>query len=161
MCIPGNINQICFCKFYNLFLLLLFHFLNFFFCKISLSFIVLYFSLCKKLIFINYTAHTSHICLALFSELQNLITSNERRMTDLKQLSIQLQQKCSEPCTDTVEIQTTTGAGKKKKKEKCNSLTFRPFPFHKKFLNHASSEQHLSLFSVYLETKINMVHQYR
>ncbi|XP_041838030.1 fibrinogen gamma chain [Melanotaenia boesemani] len=42
-------------------------------------------------------------------ELQNLISSNERRMADLKQLSIQLQQKCSEPCKDTVEIQTTTG----------------------------------------------------
>ncbi|XP_041790044.1 fibrinogen gamma chain [Chelmon rostratus] len=42
-------------------------------------------------------------------ELQSLITSNERRMADLKQLSIQLQQKCSEPCKDTVEIQTITG----------------------------------------------------
>ncbi|KAI3352495.1 hypothetical protein L3Q82_005450 [Scortum barcoo] len=42
-------------------------------------------------------------------ELQNLISSNERRMADLKQLSIQLQQKCSEPCTNTVEIKTTTG----------------------------------------------------
>nr|XP_046274206.1 fibrinogen gamma chain [Scatophagus argus] len=42
-------------------------------------------------------------------ELQNLISSNERRMADLKQLSIQLQQKCNEPCKDTVEIQTTTG----------------------------------------------------
>ncbi|KAM7009801.1 fibrinogen gamma chain [Tautogolabrus adspersus] len=42
-------------------------------------------------------------------EVQNVISSNERRMADLKQLSIQLQQKCSEPCKDTVEIQTTTG----------------------------------------------------
>ncbi|XP_023149259.2 fibrinogen gamma chain [Amphiprion ocellaris] len=42
-------------------------------------------------------------------ELQNLLASNERRMADLKQLSIQLQQKCNEPCKDTVEIQTTTG----------------------------------------------------
>ena len=42
-------------------------------------------------------------------EIQNLISSNERRMVDLKQLSIQLQQKCYEPCTDTVEIQPTTG----------------------------------------------------
>ncbi|AWP05358.1 putative fibrinogen gamma chain [Scophthalmus maximus] len=42
-------------------------------------------------------------------DLQNLISSNERRMADLKQLSIQLQQTCSEPCKDTVEIQTITG----------------------------------------------------
>ncbi|KAM3623282.1 uncharacterized protein V6R79_009585 [Siganus canaliculatus] len=42
-------------------------------------------------------------------ELNNLITSNERRMADLKQLSFQLQQKCTESCTDTVEIQSTTG----------------------------------------------------
>ncbi|XP_040001016.1 fibrinogen gamma chain [Xiphias gladius] len=43
-------------------------------------------------------------------ELQNIISENERRMADLKQLSIQLQQKCSEPCIDTVQIQTITGA---------------------------------------------------
>ncbi|XP_018558724.1 fibrinogen gamma chain isoform X1 [Lates calcarifer] len=42
-------------------------------------------------------------------ELQNLISSNERRLADLKQLSIQLQQKCSEPCKDTVDIQPQTG----------------------------------------------------
>ncbi|XP_053185284.1 fibrinogen gamma chain [Scomber japonicus] len=42
-------------------------------------------------------------------ELQNLISSNERRMGDLKQLSIQLQQTCSQPCRDEVEIQTITG----------------------------------------------------
>ncbi|XP_049901365.1 fibrinogen gamma chain [Epinephelus moara] len=42
-------------------------------------------------------------------ELQSLMASNERRMADLKQLSIQLQQKCSEPCKDEVEIQTHTG----------------------------------------------------
>ncbi|XP_008280290.1 fibrinogen gamma chain [Stegastes partitus] len=42
-------------------------------------------------------------------ELQTLIASNERRMADLKQMSIELQQKCTEPCKDTVEIQTTTG----------------------------------------------------
>ncbi|XP_069545870.1 fibrinogen gamma chain [Brachyistius frenatus] len=42
-------------------------------------------------------------------QLQNTISSNERRMAELKQLSIQLQQKCSEPCKDPVEIQTTTG----------------------------------------------------
>ncbi|XP_059199174.1 fibrinogen gamma chain [Centropristis striata] len=43
-------------------------------------------------------------------ELQNLITSNERRMADLKTLSLQLQQKCSEPCKDSVEIQPLTGS---------------------------------------------------
>ncbi|KAM9363732.1 fibrinogen gamma chain [Symphorus nematophorus] len=42
-------------------------------------------------------------------ELQNLISANERRMADLKQVSYQLQQKCSEPCKDTVEIQPITG----------------------------------------------------
>ncbi|XP_071770571.1 fibrinogen gamma chain [Centroberyx gerrardi] len=42
-------------------------------------------------------------------ELQNLISANERRMADLKQLSIQLRQKCNEPCKETVEIQPTTG----------------------------------------------------
>uniref|UniRef100_A0A672IFX4 Fibrinogen C-terminal domain-containing protein n=1 Tax=Salarias fasciatus TaxID=181472 RepID=A0A672IFX4_SALFA len=42
-------------------------------------------------------------------DLQNIIESNERRMGELKQLSIQLQQKCTEPCQDTVAIQTTTG----------------------------------------------------
>ncbi|XP_049427962.1 fibrinogen gamma chain [Epinephelus fuscoguttatus] len=42
-------------------------------------------------------------------DLQNLLSSNERRMADLKQLSIQLQQKCSEPCKDEVEIQPLTG----------------------------------------------------
>ncbi|XP_005929302.1 fibrinogen gamma chain [Haplochromis burtoni] len=42
-------------------------------------------------------------------ELQNVISTNDRRMADLKQLSNQLQQKCNEPCRDTVEIQPTTG----------------------------------------------------
>ncbi|XP_034544236.1 fibrinogen gamma chain [Notolabrus celidotus] len=42
-------------------------------------------------------------------ELQNVLTSNERRMADLKQLSIQLQQKCNEPCKDGVAIQPLTG----------------------------------------------------
>ncbi|XP_053274407.1 fibrinogen gamma chain [Pleuronectes platessa] len=42
-------------------------------------------------------------------QLQNMISSNERRMADLKQLSIQLQQKCTEPCTDTVDIKPITG----------------------------------------------------
>ncbi|XP_074485680.1 fibrinogen gamma chain [Sebastes fasciatus] len=43
-------------------------------------------------------------------DLQNLIASNENRMSDLKQLSILLQQKCSEPCKDSVEIQPLTGS---------------------------------------------------
>ena len=55
---------------------------------------------------------------SLSSELQNLISSNERRMGDLKQLSIQLQQTCSQPCRDEVEIQTITGTGKIKKIKK-------------------------------------------
>ncbi|XP_034393881.1 fibrinogen gamma chain [Cyclopterus lumpus] len=42
-------------------------------------------------------------------ELQNIISSNERRMSDLKQLSIQLQQRCTEPCKESVEIQSLTG----------------------------------------------------
>ncbi|XP_026159293.1 fibrinogen gamma chain [Mastacembelus armatus] len=42
-------------------------------------------------------------------DLQSVISSNERRMADLKQLAFQLQQKCSEPCKDTVEIKPTTG----------------------------------------------------
>ncbi|XP_037546217.1 fibrinogen gamma chain [Nematolebias whitei] len=43
------------------------------------------------------------------NELQEIIASNERRMADLKTLAFQLQQRCSEPCRDTVEIQDTTG----------------------------------------------------
>ncbi|KAJ3615329.1 hypothetical protein NHX12_018897 [Muraenolepis orangiensis] len=42
-------------------------------------------------------------------DLQNFVSSNERRMQDLKQLSRQLEQTCSVPCKDTVEIQPTTG----------------------------------------------------
>ncbi|XP_068606645.1 fibrinogen gamma chain [Brachionichthys hirsutus] len=42
-------------------------------------------------------------------ELQTLISSNERRMADLKQISIQLQQKCTESCKDSVDIQAITG----------------------------------------------------
>lgn len=48
------------------------------------------------------------------SELQSLITSNERRMAELKSLSMQLQQTCSTPCKDAVEVQTITGTGRKK-----------------------------------------------
>lgn len=33
-------------------------------------------------------------------------------MVDLKQMSLQLDQMCKEPCKDTVEIQTITGKGK-------------------------------------------------
>ncbi|XP_017262099.1 fibrinogen gamma chain [Kryptolebias marmoratus] len=42
-------------------------------------------------------------------ELQELISSNERRMADLKTHAFQLQQKCSQPCRDTVETQSITG----------------------------------------------------
>ncbi|XP_056136440.1 fibrinogen gamma chain [Lampris incognitus] len=42
-------------------------------------------------------------------EIQSIITSNERRMVDLKALAIKLDQKCNEPCKDTVVIQPTTG----------------------------------------------------
>uniref|UniRef100_A0A665WAF5 Fibrinogen gamma chain n=1 Tax=Echeneis naucrates TaxID=173247 RepID=A0A665WAF5_ECHNA len=42
-------------------------------------------------------------------ELQNLISSNERRMLELKQISMQLQQKCQEPCQDEVEIKPIAG----------------------------------------------------
>ncbi|KAL1023582.1 hypothetical protein UPYG_G00043140 [Umbra pygmaea] len=42
-------------------------------------------------------------------QLQGILEANEKRMLDLKQLSIQLEQKCKDPCKDTVEIQPTTG----------------------------------------------------
>lgn len=82
--------------------------------------------------------HLLFICFPLTSELQSQITENERRMAELKQLSIQLQQKCTEPCKDTVEIQPTTGSGKP-------TVTLRPFPFHKQFLNRASWKPHCVL----------------
>ncbi|XP_054461102.1 fibrinogen gamma chain [Anoplopoma fimbria] len=43
------------------------------------------------------------------NSLQTLVTDNERRMSDLKRLSLQLHQRCSEPCKDSVEIQILTG----------------------------------------------------
>ncbi|XP_013866908.1 fibrinogen gamma chain [Austrofundulus limnaeus] len=43
-------------------------------------------------------------------ELQEIIASNERRMADLKTAAFQLQQRCSAPCRDTVEIQPLTGS---------------------------------------------------
>lgn len=42
-------------------------------------------------------------------ELQNFILSNDRRMQDLRQLTRSLEQTCSKPCRDTVEIQPTMG----------------------------------------------------
>ncbi|KAF4118796.1 fibrinogen gamma chain [Onychostoma macrolepis] len=42
-------------------------------------------------------------------QLQSIIQANEKRITDLKQMSAQLDQMCKEPCKDTVEIQTVTG----------------------------------------------------
>ncbi|KAJ8000893.1 hypothetical protein DPEC_G00185120 [Dallia pectoralis] len=43
------------------------------------------------------------------NNLQAVLESNEKRMLDLKQMSIQLEQKCKEPCKDTVDIKTVTG----------------------------------------------------
>ncbi|XP_070684294.1 fibrinogen gamma chain-like [Pempheris klunzingeri] len=45
----------------------------------------------------------------LCDELQDLISSNEKRLADLKELAIQLQQNCSQHCKDIVEIQPTSG----------------------------------------------------
>ncbi|MBN3316221.1 FIBG protein, partial [Atractosteus spatula] len=42
-------------------------------------------------------------------ELQNILDSNEKRMVQLKQMALQLEQSCKQPCKDTVEIQPTTG----------------------------------------------------
>lgn len=41
--------------------------------------------------------------------LQEILSSNAKRMMDLKQLSLQLEQKCKEPCKDSVEIESVTG----------------------------------------------------
>lgn len=46
------------------------------------------------------------------SQLQTTLQANENKMVDLKQMSLQLDQMCKEPCKDTVEIQTITGKGK-------------------------------------------------
>ncbi|MBN3295451.1 FIBG protein, partial [Amia calva] len=42
-------------------------------------------------------------------ELQDLVDTNDKRMVQLKQMAMQLEQKCKEPCRDTVQIQPTTG----------------------------------------------------
>uniref|UniRef100_A0A8C1FCE9 Fibrinogen gamma chain n=1 Tax=Cyprinus carpio carpio TaxID=630221 RepID=A0A8C1FCE9_CYPCA len=42
-------------------------------------------------------------------QLQSILQANEKKITDLKQMSQQLDQMCKEPCKDTVEIQTVTG----------------------------------------------------
>ncbi|XP_056265535.1 fibrinogen gamma chain [Pseudoliparis swirei] len=42
-------------------------------------------------------------------ELQNIISSNEKRMSNLKQLSIQLQHRCTDSCKESVDIQPLTG----------------------------------------------------
>nr|AAI53663.1 Fgg protein [Danio rerio] len=42
-------------------------------------------------------------------QLQSVLQANEKKITDLKQMSMQLDQMCKEPCKDTVEIQTVTG----------------------------------------------------
>ncbi|XP_063074460.1 fibrinogen gamma chain [Engraulis encrasicolus] len=41
--------------------------------------------------------------------LQSILDSNARDILTLRQLSLQLEQKCKEPCAETVEIQPTTG----------------------------------------------------
>lgn len=48
----------------------------------------------------------------LSSQLQAILQANEKKMVDLKQMSLQLDQMCKEPCKDTVEIQPITGKGK-------------------------------------------------
>ncbi|XP_053475302.1 fibrinogen gamma chain [Ictalurus furcatus] len=42
-------------------------------------------------------------------DLQATLAANEKRLTELKQLSLQLEQKCKLPCKDTVTIQSITG----------------------------------------------------
>uniref|UniRef100_A0A8C4THA0 Fibrinogen gamma chain n=1 Tax=Erpetoichthys calabaricus TaxID=27687 RepID=A0A8C4THA0_ERPCA len=42
-------------------------------------------------------------------ELQDFIQSNNKRMLQLKQMAVQLEERCKEPCRDTVQIQPTTG----------------------------------------------------
>uniref|UniRef100_A0A8C1W632 Fibrinogen gamma chain n=1 Tax=Cyprinus carpio TaxID=7962 RepID=A0A8C1W632_CYPCA len=56
--------------------------------------------------FLYFTRH-SH------DQLQSILQANEKKITDLKQMSQQLDQMCKEPCKDTVEIQTVTGKGLK------------------------------------------------
>uniref|UniRef100_A0A8C1E0Z4 Fibrinogen gamma chain n=2 Tax=Cyprinus carpio TaxID=7962 RepID=A0A8C1E0Z4_CYPCA len=46
------------------------------------------------------------------SQLQSIVQANEKRIIDLKQMSVQLDQMCKEPCKDTAQIQTVTGKGK-------------------------------------------------
>lgn len=50
--------------------------------------------------------------MCVISELQATLAANEKRLTDLKQLSLQLEQKCKLPCKDTVTIQPITGKGR-------------------------------------------------
>ncbi|XP_060772005.1 fibrinogen gamma chain [Neoarius graeffei] len=42
-------------------------------------------------------------------ELQSTLLANEKRLTELKQLSLRLEQTCEVPCKDTVTINTVTG----------------------------------------------------
>lgn len=51
------------------------------------------------------------ILVSVISELQATLAANDKRLTDLKQLSLQLEQNCKLPCKDTVTIQTVTGKG--------------------------------------------------
>ncbi|KAJ8281137.1 hypothetical protein GJAV_G00063980 [Gymnothorax javanicus] len=42
-------------------------------------------------------------------ELDQMIGNNEKQMLQLRQLSLQLEQKCKQPCKDTIKIEPTTG----------------------------------------------------
>ncbi|KAK6493328.1 fibrinogen gamma chain [Huso huso] len=42
-------------------------------------------------------------------ELQDLLRANDQRIVQLKQMAVQLEQRCQEPCKDTVTIQEITG----------------------------------------------------
>lgn len=87
--------------------------------------IVYYMSLLKSIVLLNVFVYSS----PLPSQLQSILQANEKRITDLKQMSLQLDQVCKEPCKDTVEIQTVTGKGKisryKRSNDRVNLLYIR------------------------------------
>lgn len=58
----------------------------------------------------------------MVSDLQAKLASNEKRLSDLKQLSLQLDQKCKLPCKDTVTIQPITGKGGNNTTAVCSAL---------------------------------------
>lgn len=61
------------------------------------------------------------ILVCVFSDLQATLADNEKRLTELKQLSLQLEQKCKLPCKDTVTIQSITGKGTIKTPPVCSA----------------------------------------